>query len=290
MDIKRSFDLFARFCYSYIRPKPEYFFRTKEWGLYTDGLRNPRLIVSLTSFPARIKTVSETIQSVLNQGVKADAVILWLDEEQFPEKERDLPSRLLQLKKYGLSIRWCHDIRSFKKLIPALKEFPEDVIVTIDDDVYYPPTWLGNLYQSYLRNPNMVHCNRSSRMLFDKEGYPRPYNDWGESFIYEHAVGYDILMTGVGGVLYPPHCLYKDADKEELFMSLANKADDIWFWAMAVLNGTPICVVDNPQEMFDPVFIIKNESLWSYNRLGNNDIVLENIYRQYPQLRDIFTQ
>ena len=53
------------------------------------------------------------------------------------------------------------------------------------------------------------------------------------------------FFTGVGGVLYPPHCLNKDVLNEEKFKSLTPINDDIWFWAMAVLNGTKINIVKN---------------------------------------------
>ena len=55
----------------------------------------PKLIVSLTSFPARINTVHQVIESLLNQTKKADKIILWLAPEQFPNGEKDLPEKLL---------------------------------------------------------------------------------------------------------------------------------------------------------------------------------------------------
>ena len=38
----------------------------------------PEIIISLTSYPARIKTVNQTIETLLNQSMKVDKVILWL--------------------------------------------------------------------------------------------------------------------------------------------------------------------------------------------------------------------
>ncbi|MFD2440114.1 hypothetical protein ACFSS8_08530 [Paracoccus kondratievae] len=43
------------------------------------GLRAP-LIVSLTSYPARFASLHLVLRSVLQQTVRADRVILWLDE------------------------------------------------------------------------------------------------------------------------------------------------------------------------------------------------------------------
>ena len=107
-----------------------------EWGLNTEK-RDVRVIASLTTFPERITSVKETIKALLLQTCKPDELVLWLANEQFPEGEQSLPQDLLALKEFGLTIKWCKDIRSYKKLIPALKEYPNDIIITFDDDYYY---------------------------------------------------------------------------------------------------------------------------------------------------------
>jgi len=282
-------NIIARYLYQYIRPKPSYYHRVKTNGLNRANRRENELVVSLTSFPARAKAVSYTIESILSQEVKPDRVVLWLAGSQFPNKEKDLPRRLLRLRQYGLEIRWTTDIRSFKKLIPALQTFPDAVIVTADDDVYYPPTWLGGLYADYLRQPDKIHCNRGNRIQFNNETcLPEPYNQWGLNFLNHEESGKDVLMTGVGGVLYPPHSLFKDVCREDLFMTMARDADDIWFWAMAALQGTAIKVVKDNQNDFDPVFIVNAPSLWSHNVQGNNDKVFDRLFSSYPELKKIF--
>ena len=65
-----------------------------------------KIIVSLTSYSARINTVHITIDSLLKQTFKADKIILWLAKEQFPRLEKDLPNNLLQQTKKGLTIKW----------------------------------------------------------------------------------------------------------------------------------------------------------------------------------------
>ena len=55
------------------------------------------VIVSLTSYPPRIKTVHLTIESLLMQTQRVKKILLWLSPEEFPNKEDDLPSELLNL-------------------------------------------------------------------------------------------------------------------------------------------------------------------------------------------------
>jgi glycosyltransferase involved in cell wall biosynthesis len=205
---------------------------------------HPRLIVSLTSFPKRIPEIFFNLYSLLNQTTKPDILILWLGEEQFPHKENDLPTRVLDLKNYGLTIKWCKDIKAYTKLIYSIKEYANDIIVTADDDIYYPENWLELLYNSYLREPQYIHCHRAHRITFDNVGNIDYYKKWFWC-ISGHEASFLNFLTGVGGVLYPPDCLYKDVLNEELFMKLSPMNDDIWFWVMAVMNNTKIRVVDN---------------------------------------------
>jgi hypothetical protein len=68
-------------------------------------LRPPSdVIVSLTSFPARIAGVELTIASILRQSVQPEHVVLVVSEEEFPG--RILPERLLRRQGRGLEILW----------------------------------------------------------------------------------------------------------------------------------------------------------------------------------------
>lgn len=205
--------------------------------------RAPRLVVSLTSFPPRIPEVFFALHSLLDQRLKPDLLILWLAAEQFPNREDDLPKEVRDLREYGLTIKWCADLKSFTKLVPALTEYPGDVIVTADDDVYYPREWLELLYTSYLREPQFIHCHRAHRVIFDDSGSIAPYSSWPKNISTGEA-SYLNFLTGVGGVLYPPGSLHQDVATPELFTNLCPTADDIWFWAMAVVNDRKIRVVD----------------------------------------------
>lgn len=200
-----------------------------------------QLIVSITSYPARINTVHFAIESILAQSLKADKVILWLATEQFPNKENDLPSNLITLKRKGLEIEWCNDIKSYKKLIPTLKKYPNDIIVTADDDNIYENKWLQKLYESYKKNPDDIHCHRITKFYYDGEFR---FISGGKDY-YKKACFLN-KVVGLGGVLYPPNCFYKDILNEKLFMKLAPTNDDIWFWLQAVLNNRKVRVIKSP--------------------------------------------
>lgn len=203
----------------------------------------PKLIVSLTSFPARINTVHQVIESLINQTKKADKIILWLAPEQFPNGEKDLPENLLRLKERGVTIDWYHDIRSYKKLIPTLRKYPNELIVTVDDDIIYKPTMLEKLYRSYKKYPNDINAHRVTKFIYERDTFKTIAGG------KKHYRGAHFLnkLTGCGGVLYPPHCFYKDILNEDLIMKLAPTNDDQWFWLMAVLNGVGVRVVKDKE-------------------------------------------
>ncbi|MBQ6515632.1 glycosyltransferase family 8 protein, partial [bacterium] len=75
--------------------------------------RNKKIIISLTTFPERIKELKYVLYSLFNQTVKADKIVLYLSEEEFKNKENDLPEDIKQFENYGLEIRWVKNLRSY---------------------------------------------------------------------------------------------------------------------------------------------------------------------------------
>lgn len=252
------------------------------------GSRENKLIVSLTTYPPRMGVVHYTIFSLLSQTLKPDAVILWLAKEEYPGGEKDIPQTILALRDNGLSIRWTTNLRSYKKLVPALREFPHSVIVTADDDLLYVSDWLDRLYDDYEKNSRrtMVYGHRVHKVLLDDAGNLYPYADWTPAKNNRPGASFLNFATGGGGALYPPGALHPDVTDEERFLSLAPHADDLWFWAMAVCNGTMTRCVESflrALPVLNPGDIPYN--LWQYNIAeGGNDIQLKNLLAAYPDI------
>ena len=196
------------------------------------------IIFSLTSFPARINIVPKVIRRLLAQSARPDLVVLYLAYPQFPRGA--VPAELSALLGPRFQIRWTKDdTRGYKKLIPALSDFPNDTIITFDDDQKYPRSVAAKLLRAHRKYPGCVICNRSR--LF---AYPAKYKKWpvmrGPRRWRNLAPAFDIVPTGIGGVLYPPRALHPDVMRADVFRELAPTTDDLWFWANAVRNGTKI--------------------------------------------------
>ena len=240
--------------------------------------KNP-VIVSLTSHPPRIGEIHKCIESLLEQYFVPDKLILWLAEEQFPEKEKELPRKLLKLQDRGLTIRWCDDIKSHKKYYYTMQEYPDAVVITVDDDVIYEKDTTMRLYESYLKYPKAVSCLRAHRIISDEYGKIKPYREW----IYEDKtlydkVSYQTMPTGVGGVLYPPHCLKEEAFDKDKIKRLCLNADDIWLKTMSVVNGYPAVLASSENKEPKLIEQMQESALYKTNCYEKaNDMAIENI-------------
>lgn len=246
--------------------------------------RNPALIVSLTSYPARINTVHITINTLLNQTLTPDKVILWLAREQF----NDIPDELKRLEQYGLTIEWCdEDLKSYKKLVPALLKYPEDIIVTADDDVYYDSYMLEHLYQAYLKNSDNIYVRRAVKLNLNGS-YLRGVSPRKYFYQYEKNASFFNQIMGGSGCLYPPKSLYKDVTDMSKIKELLPTHDDAFFWAMAVLNDTKIQVIDGFDADLNYVEGTQDVGLIHKNKKSGEGICLEEAYRilirEYPQI------
>lgn len=198
--------------------------------------RSSNVIVSLTTFPARIGATWITVESILRQSKPPGCIVIVLAEDEFYGAE--VPHSITRLESRGVEILWTSkNGRSYNKLIPTRAKYPNRPIVTVDDDVYYPPWMLSSLLESWTRHPDAIVGHRGWTVSVS-DGRLLSYPDWpaADSSTASHLV----FLTGVGGILYPPGIL---PDALLLNLSLATElcptADDVWFWAVAQSSGVP---------------------------------------------------
>lgn len=243
-----------------------------------------RIIVSLTSFPDRIGTAWITITSLLDQTVRPFKVILWLAEEQFPQHE--VPANLERLKKRGLEIRFCEDLKPHKKYYFAMQEFPGYYIITADDDVFYPENLIEQLWKGHEKYPDAVICHWSHKIAVDGQKGFLPYNDWTDNG--EERPSYSTLAVGCNGVLYPPSSLPKEAfDKKEIADN-AMYTDDLWLKCMEILNGRKTVNCNQTPLIYFNILATKNSGLWKKNtgESRNNDVIWSRLMKKYPEVKD----
>jgi len=227
------------------------------------------VVVSLTSFPARIHVAWRAIESIFQQDTKPAEVVLVLSLEEFPD--RKIPPTIESQCDRGLTLLWTDEnTRAYKKLLPTMRDFPDSAIVTVDDDVVYAPWMLGQLLEASRKCPNAVVGHRG-RVITGPPRLLERYQSWP-------SAGPDspparILLTGVGGILYPAHLLRTSVfDNYALAKTLCPFNDDLWFWACTRLaNMLPMCLGNHPFDAMDDAD--ETESLYSVNGPGGmNDV------------------
>lgn len=245
--------------------------------------RKEEIIVSLTSFPARYETLHLVIKSILCQTMKPDHIILYIDEI---EKPKHFPESLTKLEKYGLEIDcryYPFNMKPHKKYYYAMKEHPESIVVTIDDDIIYPDDLISTLYGYHKKFKDCVVAVRSHRILFDVDGKIRKYNDWEWISESTNEPSMSLMATGCGGVLYPPHCMSDKLFDLNLIKELSFGADDLWLKAMQVIAHTP--VVNCDQELRKKRIVVDGSQEVSLNASNVhenvNDIYMNNLMNYF---------
>ena len=249
-----------------------------------------QVIVSLTSFPQAIPYAVQAIRSILTGSLLPDKIVLYLDTPKFPEGI--LPQELEALKAESpiFEVRFDEsEIRSYKKLIPALRDFPNDIIVTIDDDIQYHPDMLSRLIQIHKQVPDAIIAHRVRKVQLDS-----PYRTWRKykwyDFIFRRLhFNHHAMQTGVGGVLYPPHSLDEKMLDSTLFMTMAPTNDDIWFWAAAVSHGTFVIPVPGWHRKTIEIGKPKEFALKTVNLKPGDDRnreALDKIFKHYPSIKE----
>lgn len=239
------------------------------------GLPN-RLIVSLTSYPKRYDVLELTLKTILTQDVSPDGVVLWIAHEDILA----LPPSIRALEGAGLTIQATENLRSYKKIIPALQQYGDSIIVTADDDVYYPPYWLAGLVSEYKVGVPEVLCHRAHVMKRSETGF-QPYDSWHFNIRPARSAP-DVFFTGVGGVLYPPGILHAHARNVETIQKLCPTTDDVWLNWMVRLNGASVRKVDGWIRFYEWSGS-QGVALQNTNRGDNagNDAQIANVVRSY---------
>lgn len=248
--------------------KKYYMKRKKQRSGITKQIRDPKIIISLTSYPKRIGTIWMTIETLLRQEIKADEIILWLAKEQFDGIE-SLPQNLINLQDRGLTIRFCDDLRSHKKYFYVMQEYPDDIVILVDDDMFYPEDTVKKLLELHEKYPKDVCC-MTGQVMTGEETLPSQWRNPNLDEKLEHRS--DVQIFTGSGSLYPPRCLHSDTFNFKLIAELCPYADDLWLTYMAHINNTKVTAY-YPWRAF-PITIYGTavNSLWYINaEQGKND-------------------
>ena len=237
--------------------------------------------ISLTSYGRRVsKTLPYTLISLLKQSQRPNRIVVWLDNNW---NDDNLPHKLQEFKKVGVEFKFCNDFKSFKKLIPALQEGKDEIIITCDDDLFYNKYMVERLLDAHRKYPNTICCQLAHGIRF-MDGKMLPYNQWEEEIFDTSEC---VFPLGGSGCLYKRDFLYEDVVNYDLAKSLCPKADDVWFYFMGFKKNTQRYVLPYIKDIVIPLdafyqFFHRGSSLMEDNlSQGLNDKQIQAVIEHY---------
>lgn len=272
---------------------PSYFFLTRSLILKSKKKlieKEANYIVSLTSFPARIYKSWIPIETIMRQKIKPRKVLLWLFEGEFNGKA-SLPKSLLRLEKRGLEIRFCKEnLMPHKKYFYTMLEYPDAIVITVDDDMFYPPDLCEKLIKFHSKYPDSIICSMT-RQIKVKDDKILPYREW--SYLRSNSEpDFRNLTMGVSGTLFPPKSLHPEVFNIEILKKIALKADDLWLKIMSIKNNTKVASIAGEYPGFFIPIIYKNDvKLMESNIVGGqNDKIFNDLMEYYQIPVSIFSE
>jgi hypothetical protein len=235
------------------------------------------VVVSLTTIPSRINLVHLTIRSILAQNAKPKRIVLWINEDL----KNLVTSDLQKLEGEVFEICYSKIDCPHLKLLEELKNNTKLPIITIDDDQIYSKNLLSELYKSHLNKPNSIISTISRLIKFDENENPLPYQQWPyvEKLNFEDRF---LLPLGVYGVLYPPNCFNAAVTNIDLIERLSPKADDLWFKALSIIEGTQVKIIG--EKINKPTMVLGTQKI----TLKKHNVSQDNNRIQWKKLMDHF--
>ncbi|PPH01028.1 glycosyltransferase [Rathayibacter sp. AY1F6] len=227
------------------------------------------VVVTMTTHGERLQRVHVALESIARGDARPARLVLWLDD---PALHADLPAPLRRLRRRGVEIRLVDGYRVHTKYYPHLLSgrAGERDLVTSDDDIVYPRTWLRGLLDARSRYPReTVLCYRAHRVGI-VDGAVAPYTSWTP--VADTRASTDVFGTSVSGQLLPAALLGEIAAHGEAFREIAPDADDIWLHVRAVDAGYRIAQIEPRAQLFPFVPHTQQSGLYLVNYWdGGND-------------------
>ena len=243
MQTKETLDWFESGC----RMKKKYDMRKLESNSdHVQVKENDQIIVSMSTMPWRCENIVETATSLIEGTRSPDKFVLYITHDDFSEIPFDIKEFAKKNSKF--EVHWADkNYKVATKLIPALKEYPNSIIINVDDDYVYSKDLVENLYNSYEKDRDAVHTVAGHRIgitskgiLYNAQSYAFNRYDYLTKF---RTKGYDIMYLSGHGTLYPAHVfdntnMFNDEER----MSHWGTQDELWGWMNLICDWKQIVV------------------------------------------------
>lgn len=247
-----------------------------QYAIGKDERHDEKIMISLTTYPARYSCVVKTLKSIALQTMKPDKICIWIFNGD------GLPDDHKLLEKYGIEFHLVNEnLRSHNKYFFAMQEYPEYSIITIDDDCYYPKDLVECLWKTHQKYPDCI-CARRVHKMVRKDGFLAPYITWGMDWRHDYEPRHDLIATGIGGVYYPASIMPRETFNKMNIIDTSLYADDIWLKAMELIHSIKVVWAPCSTTLPGAVKESQKSNLYSNNVDKNkNDEAIRKIEERY---------
>lgn len=199
------------------------------------------IILSLTTIPNRKEALVFNLPYILNQTLKFDKLVINLDNNLSKEDYEFYYDLIKQDNRIEINTECDAKWRSCNKLLPTLKKYPNDIIITLDDDISYFDTACEELYNEWEANKECIITHEVNPVYYE-EGMLKYYNEFGLKLKQKDFSKY---LSNI--CLFPPHT-FDDTQvfDYDLMMKMTNGThDELWFWENTFLKGIKCICLDS---------------------------------------------
>ena len=231
----------------------------------TPSRRRERVVVTLTTTPARAHGLRPVIASLLDQTEQPDRIVLALPRRSlsgalYPDiATLNLPP--------GAETIACDDIGPATKLLPALKAEPDAVLVVVDDDVIYPDRFLETLLRAHRADKRAAFGYRGVRLVPGA-----PFRELDHVFASGVPANAPVdVLFGTWGYLVPPGALGSAVHDLASAPEAVRWVDDVWISGHLARAGVPRFVPAADQFPTETLATMRGALTSGVNKSGEND-------------------
>jgi hypothetical protein len=234
-------------------------------------------VVSLTSYPERFDTLSQTLNSLLAQRLIAKKIYLNIAQEDMSK----LPASVKDFASSGLiNINACENLGPGKKLIPTLKLEKNLPIIVVDDDLIFDTDLTLKLMIVHHLSPGTIIASRVHKITHTPEGEVSAYSKWQKNYSLSNGPSMDLFATSGAGTLYKAEFFHEDVTDEKTYSELAFHTDDLWWFIQSKRVGTKTKRLPG-QSVLNYIDGTQEIGLWNNGNKERNDLNLKTLIKRY---------
>lgn len=199
--------------------------------------------MTCTSTHDRLETLFYAVTSILRQSIKPDVVYIHLPQRSPDDAEEGpgVDAVPAWLDHELIEPRYMKEHGPYQKLTSVYEVVsPDDLVVTIHDDVIYQREWLARIVTAAERYPNAVICGNARVISQNILGRWKSVHHWPT--VHHVTYAFWILPVGHAGIAYRKSLLCETFLHDSQCMPVAWVNEDLWFRTASLLEGTYVYV------------------------------------------------